>query len=268
MKKQFKLGVIGCGFDAVSVLRGVVLSDFIREKKIIVSDDDESNLDKVEYLGVRTTLDKRFVAENSEYVLFAVKSKDFDKIAEEISGIRPEKVISIIDGLSKSHIKNALGVGVIRVARAALNIPCSIGSGAIGVDMLDYNKSTDDTEFISNIFNSLGITVSLDENKLDAVAALSGNSAYSLMFIDGLVEAGIKCGLSKNEAKILAVQSVLGTAELLQRDEYSSEQLMMQACNAKNSALESVKTLESASFRKILCDSVLACKEKIQDGSK
>ena len=47
MKKQFKLGVIGCGQNAISVLRGVVLSDFIREKKIIVSDKNEEILDGI-----------------------------------------------------------------------------------------------------------------------------------------------------------------------------------------------------------------------------
>ncbi|MDE6586577.1 MAG: NAD(P)-binding domain-containing protein [Clostridia bacterium] len=268
MKKQFKLGVIGCGFDAISVLRGVVLSDFIREKKIIVSDKDEAQLDKVEYLGICTTLDNRFVAENSEYVLLAVSIKDFDKVAEDISGIRLEKVISIIGGLPKSHIKNALGVGLIRVARAVMNIPCSIGSGTIGIDMLDYNKCTDDTDFISNIFNKLGVVVSLEESKLDAISAMCGNSAHTLMYIDALIDAGTKCGLSKSEAKILAVQSVLGTAEILQREEYTGEQLMLQTCNDGNCALESVKVLENGDFRKLICNAVSASEAKIKEYRK
>lgn len=268
MKKQFKLGVIGCGADAISVMRGVVLSDFIREKKIIVCDTNETNLDNVGYLGVKTTLDVRFVAENSEYVLFAVSAKEFDKIAEEISGIRPEKVISVIDGVSKSRIKNALGVGVIRVARAVLNYPCAIGSGAVGLDMVDYNKSTDDTEFISNIFSYLGVTVSLDESKLDAVSALSGNSVYPLMFIDGLIDAGVKLGLSENEAKILAIQSVLGVAETLQREESSGDELMMRTCKNNPAALESVKFLENGALRKTVCGAVSACEAKIKELNK
>ncbi len=149
MKKQFKLGVIGCSFFSNAILRGVVLSDLIREKKIIVSDESEEELDKLEYLGVRTSTSNKFVAENSEFVLFAVKPKKFEAISKELEGIRPEKVISVMDGITKNSVKNSLGVGVIKVARAVLNLPCEIGSGAIGIDMVDFKKSTDECEFIT-----------------------------------------------------------------------------------------------------------------------
>lgn len=261
MKKQFKLGVIGCSASAVSVLRGVVLSDFIREKRIIVSDKSEDKLDGLNYLGVKTTLDNKFVAQNSEYLLLAVSPKQFNEVAESIEGVRPEKVISVMDGLTKSEIKNALGVGLIKVARAVLNAPCSIGSGAIGIDMTDFNKSTDDTDFLSNVFNRLGTVVSLEESKLDAVAALSGNSIYGLMLIDGLIDAGVKQGLTKNEAKILAVQSVLGTAELVQQGEKSVDELVLEESKG-GSAIEAVKIFEDGGFRKLVSQAVEACAAK------
>ncbi|MDE7329599.1 MAG: NAD(P)-binding domain-containing protein [Clostridia bacterium] len=264
MKKQFKLGVIGCSASAVSVLRGVVLSDFIREKKIIVSDDNEESLDGLNYLGVKTTLDNKFVAQNSEYLLLAVTPDKFNAVAESIEGVRPEKVISVMEGLTKSQIKNSLGVGLIKVARAVLNTPCSIGSGAIGIDMLDFNKSTDDTDFISNIFNRLGIIVSLEESKLEAVSALSGNGIYTLMLIGGLVEAGVKHGLTKNEAKILAVQSVSGMAELVQQGEKSIDELVMQECK-NSSSIEAVKAFEDGGFRKLVAQAVEASVLKIKE---
>ena len=265
MKKQFKLGIIGCGFMATTIMRGVVLSDFIREKKIIVSDKSEEKLDSVDYLGVKTTLDNKFVAENSEYLVLAVRPKSFEEVAKSIEGVRPEKVISVISGISKSTIKNALGVGLIKVARCVPNMACSIGSGVIGIDMVDYNKNSADTEFITNVFNLLGTVVSLNEDKLDAVSALSGNSVYPLVLIDSLVEAGEKIGLTKNEAKIFAVQSILGTAEMVQREEQSIDELIMQTCNNGGTAIESVKVLEDSAFRKIVSDAVEACFDKMRD---
>ena len=219
MKKQFKLGVIGCSYFSNAILRGVVLSDLIREKKIIVSDDNEAELDKLDYLGVRTTTSNKYVAENSEFVLFAVKPKKFEVISKELEGIRPEKVISVMDGITKSTIKNSLGVGLIKVARAIPNMPCEIGSGVIGLDMVDFNKSTDDCEFISAIFGTIGTIVSLEEGKLNAVYGLSGcGSAYTFMFVDALINAGVKQGLTKNEEKILTVQTLLCSAEMVQRE--------------------------------------------------
>ncbi|MDE7082668.1 MAG: NAD(P)-binding domain-containing protein [Clostridia bacterium] len=269
MKKQFKLGVIGCSFFSNAILRGVVLSDLIREKKIIVSDENEEELDKLDYLGVRTTTNNRFVAENSEYLLFAVKPKKFDAISKELEGIRPEKVISVIEGLAKSSVKNALGVGVIKVARVVLNLPCEIGSGAIGIDMVDFNKSTDDCDFLSSVFGTLGTIVSVEESKLNAVYGLSGSgSVYSFMFIDALIDAGMKQGLTKNEAKILAVQTVLGSAEMVQREENTVEELTVLACNKGGAAVDAVKVLEEKGFVDAVSSAVEACVNRAKEQTK
>lgn len=269
MKKQFKLGVIGCSFFSNAIIRGVVLSDLIREKKIIVSDENEDELDKLDYLGVRTTTDNKFVAENSEFVLFAVKPKKFEAISKELEGVRPEKVISVMEGLTKNTVKNALGVGLIKVARAVLNLPCNIGSGTIGIDMIDFNKSADDCAFISEVFGTLGTVVSLEESKLNAVYALSGcGPAYTFMFIDALVNAGVKQGLTKSEAKILAVQTVLGSAETVQREENTVEELTMLACNKGGAAVEAVKILEEKGFADAVYSAVEACVNRAKEQIK
>ena len=73
MKKQYKLGVIGGGFMATAILKGVVYSDFLRAKKIIVADPSEQARQKLSELGVYTTANNRDVAGNCEYLLLAVK---------------------------------------------------------------------------------------------------------------------------------------------------------------------------------------------------
>lgn len=266
MKKQFKLGIIGCGFMAQSILRGVILSDFLHEKKILVSDKSEENLDKVAYLGVRTTTENRAVAENSEFLIFAVKPQNFGEVINSLKGAKPEKVISIMAGIKKNEIKNAFGISAVKVARCMPNLPCSIGSGAIGIDMSDYNKSIDDTEFISNIFNCLGTVLSIDESKMDAVTGISGSGpAYAFMFIDSLIDAGIKQGLTRNEAKILAVQTVLGSAEMVGRDEQQPAELLMQVCSKGGTTIEAVKVFENNNFRGIVSEAVDACVKRSKE---
>ena len=136
MKKQYKLGVIGCGFMASAILRGAVLSDFIKAKRIIVSDTSIEKLENMgQELGVTVSDSNRYVAENSEYILFAIKPQTFPEVAQELKGICPEKVISIMAGVKKAKIKNSFGVGIIKVARCMPNLPCSVGSGMMAVDM-------------------------------------------------------------------------------------------------------------------------------------
>ncbi|MDE7181576.1 MAG: pyrroline-5-carboxylate reductase [Clostridia bacterium] len=269
MKKRFKLGVIGCGFMARAILRGVVLSDFLNEKKIIVSDVSEEALESVAELGVRTTADNAYVAENCDFLLFAVKPQNFDEAVKSLEGYKPEKVISVIVGLKKNAIKNAIGVGAVKVARCMPNLPCSIGSGVVGVDMSDFNKSLDDLEFISNVFGCLGTVLSVDETKMDAVTGISGSGpAYAFMFIDSLIDAGVKQGLTKNEAKILATETVLGAAEMVQRDEQSISELVMQVCSKGGTTIEAVKVLEEKNFRGIVDEAVEACVKRSKELSQ
>ena len=261
MKKRYKLGVIGCGFMANAIIKGVVLSDFLSARKIIVSDPDRDKLNDINgELGVDTTADNRRVVEDSEYVLFAVKPQSFDDVARVISDVRVEKVISIMAGVKKAYIKNALGVGLIKVARCMPNLPCSIGSGAMGVDMSDYNKNPDDTQFVSMLFSCLGTVLSLPEEKLDAVTGISGSGpAYVFMFIDSLIDAGVKQGLTRDEARTLAVQTVLGGAEMVQNSDKPLSELIMNVCSKGGTTIEAVKVLEENNFRDIVGKAVDAC---------
>ncbi len=270
MKKRYKLGVIGCGFMASAIVKGVVLSDFLSARKVIVSDTDGAKLDDISSeLGVEVTADNRRVAEESEFVLFAVKPQNFDEVAAGIADIRVEKVISIMAGIKKAYIKNALGVGIIKVARCMPNLPCSIGSGAMGVDLADYNNSVDDAQFIAMLFDCLGTVVSLPESKLDAVTGISGSGpAYVFMFIDALVDAGVRHGLTEDEARTLAAQTVYGAADMVTRTDKKLSDLIANVCSKGGTTIEAVKALEENNFRAAVDAAVDACVARSKELSK
>lgn len=267
MKKQFKLGIIGCGFMANSIIKGICESEFVRNRKIIVSDMAHDKLDAAadEY-GINVTDDNKYLAENSEYILLAVKPQNFAAVAEEIKGVNPEKVISIMAGVKKSVIKNTLGVGLIKVARCMPNLPCSVGCGMMGVDMSDYDKNRDDIDFIYGLFSCLGSVLSISEEKLDAVTGISGSGpAYAFIFIDSLIDAGVKQGLTKDEAQLLAMQTVLGSCQLLLETEKPLSELIMNVCSKGGTTIEAVKVFEENNFRGIISDAVAACVKRSKE---
>ena len=270
MKKQFKLGIIGCGFMASAIIKCISESEYIKPRKIIVSDLSEDKLNDVnESYGVCVTDDNRYVAENSEFLLFAVKPQNFPAVAKELEGICPNKVISIMAGVKKATIKNALGIGLIKVARCMPNLPCSVGFGMMGVDMSDYNSNTDDIEFIYNLFGCLGQVLSVSENKLDAVTGISGSGpAYAFIFIDSLIDAGVKQGLTKDEAKLLAIQTVAGSCRLLDESEKNLSELIMSVCSKGGTTIEAVKVFEEKGFRGIVSDAVDACVKRSKELSE
>lgn len=146
------------------------------------------------------------------------------------------------------------------------NLPCSIGSGMMGVDMTDFNKSPDDTEFISKLFDCMGTVLSIEESKMDAVTGISGSGpAYVFMFIDSLIDAGVKQGLTKDEAKVLAVQTVLGGAETVLHSSENLSDLIMRVCSKGGTTIEAVKVLEENNFRGIVNDAVDACVKRSKE---
>ena len=267
MKKMYKLGVIGGGFMAQAILKGAVYTDFIKPKKILVSDLNRDILDKVEYLGVQTTLSNREVAENSEYVLIAVKPQNIAKVAESLRGIPVGKVITIMAGVKKDTIRGLLFGDNLKIARAMPNLPCSIGSGMIALDASEMEDSVDDMTFVNSLFSNCGTVLGVPEEKLNAVTGISGSGpAYVYLFIDGLVKAGMRQGLTEDEAKTLAVTTVYGGAEMVaQSEDKTLDQLISAVCSKGGTTIQAVNSFKADDLEGTIARAVDACVKRAEE---
>lgn len=261
MKKQYKLGIIGCGEVATTLMRGAIESDFLRPKKIIVSDISEEQLDKVDELGVHSTNSNEYVAQNSEFLVLAVRAQDFPAVAASLKNVEHDKVVSLVSGLKKCDVKNALGVALaVRVARIEMNFPCSIGDGVIGADFSDFNNLRDDCDFLSNLFSNMGTILSVDEGKLNAIAVLS-DSTVAYLFMDAIIETGVKLGLTRAEAKLVAAHTMYGSADAAIIGDDGIMDLLKKSSRT-TCGLEAVKSFGKDDFARIVGDAVEACFKK------
>lgn len=270
MKKQFKLGVIGGGFMANAILKGLIYSDRLRSKKIIVADPSDAAREKLSELGVYTTANNRDVAGNCEYLLLAVKPQNFPAVAESVRGLPVEKVITIMAGVKKEKIRALLFGDSIKVARAMPNLPCSIGSGMTAVDLEDFSEDADDCSFILDIFDCLGNVLTVSEDKLNAVTGISGSGpAYVYMFIDGLIKAGVKQGLTEDEAKSLAVQTVLGGADMVAHsDDKTLDELIGAVCSKGGTTIQAVESFRRDDMEGMIDRAVSACVQRAKELSE
>ena len=270
MKKQYKLGVIGGGFMAHAILKGVIYSDFLKPKKIIVADLSQDALENIKYLGVNTTANNRDVAANCEFLLFAVKPQNFPSVAESLHGVPVEKIITIMAGVKKQKIKEQLFGSGIRIARAMPNLPCSIGSGVTALDLSDFEDSVDDCAFIDSVFNCLGNVLGVPEEKLNAVTGISGSGpAYVYMFIDGLVKAGVRQGLTEDEAKTLAVSTVFGGADMVAHAEDKTlDELIGAVCSKGGTTIQAVESFRRDDFCGMIDRAVSACVRRAEELSE
>lgn len=267
MKKQYKLGVIGAGFMARAIVKGAVYSDFIKPKKIIASDLSDEALAAMGELGVHCTKNNRDVAENCEYLLFAVKPQHFADVAESLRGVPVEKAISIMAGVRKATVRDALFEKNTKVARAMPNLPCSVGAGMVALDAEDFSDDIDDGAFVVSLFDCSGNVISVPEEKLNAVTGISGSGpAYVYLFLDGLIRAGVRQGLSEDEAKTLAVNTVAGGVEMVARSEDKSlDELVSAVCSKGGTTIQAVDSFRRDDLAGVIDRAVDACVKRAEE---
>lgn len=258
MEKKFKLGVIGAGFMSSAIINGVISSNYISPSDVIVSDISKQSLIKHRENGVNITTDNKYVCNNAEYVLFAVKPQSFNSVAECIKNSNANNFISIMAGVKISKIKTLLGD--VNVARCMPNTPCSVGYGAVGIDCSDY-KSQVDREFIKGLFKAFATVVEVPEDKLNVVTGISGSSpAYFYLFIKGIIDAGIKNGLSENDAKMLAVNTMIGSGKMIFNNaDKSLDELITAVCSKGGTTIEAINVYNQNELSKITENAISAC---------
>ena len=258
MKKNFKFGVIGAGFMATAIIKGVINSGLVNSNDILVSDVYEPALNNIKQLGVNITTNNKYLVDSSEFILFAVKPQSLTTVLDGIKDCSPEKIISIMAGIKRQRIKNVFPNA--KIARCMPNTPCSIGYGAVGIDLSDFaNKQ--DVEFIKSLFTSFADVVLLDESKMNAVTGVSGSApAYFYLFLQGVIEAGVSNGLSYDDAKILATKTMIGAGNMvLQNNEKSLDELINAVCSKGGTTIEAVNVYKANDLSNITKKAGDAC---------
>jgi pyrroline-5-carboxylate reductase len=151
---------------------------------------------------------------DSESAVLAVKPPDAQAGCRTIAGSGCRRMISIVAGVTVAQLEAWLGRG-IAVLRAMPNTPAVLGVGASG---LAGGSGVTEADFMwaEAVLSAFGVVARLPEYQLDAVTGLSGSGpAYVFLLAEALVEAGVNEGLDREVSRLLAVQTLLGSARLL-----------------------------------------------------
>ena len=208
------IGFIGGGNMAEALIKGMVQAGM---KDIIVSeprDDRRAYLEKT--YSAKTTSDNKEIVKQGAIVILAVKPQNMDDVTSEIAPfITGEKlVVSIAAGITLPYLTSRLATS--KIIRVMPNTPALVQEG---ISVLSMCECIHDKEMalVRGIFMSVGKVLVLPEKYMDAVTALSGSGpAFIALFTEAMIAAGIKMGLTEDTASELAVQTVIGTAKLLE----------------------------------------------------
>ncbi|MHB8217569.1 MAG: pyrroline-5-carboxylate reductase [Candidatus Sulfotelmatobacter sp.] len=167
-------------------------------------------------LNVTVGTDNVAAVRGADIILIAVKPQVVQEVVREIRGqlTSSQLIVSVAASVSTSMIENSLAEN-IPVVRAMPNTPCSIGSGMTAICKGKY-ANAEDVALTCSIFNVVGRTVVIDEKHMDAATGLSASGpAYIYIILESLAEAGVKVGLPRDVATLLAAQTTLGAARVV-----------------------------------------------------
>ncbi|HHW90099.1 MAG TPA: pyrroline-5-carboxylate reductase [Clostridiales bacterium] len=257
---KYKLGIIGLGNMGGAILSGVE-NDF--EGRILVSTLDAPKINNNDRKNIDIINDNKYLSQNCEYILIAVKPKDSKIILKEIEPYITNQniVISIMAGVKlASLIKSLPKAGAL--ARVMPNLAAKIGQSCSGIAF--YKASQTVQKFVIDLFKRIGKVVVLEEEKMDAVTAISGSGiAYVYYFIHSLIQAGQKVGLSEDESRKLALQTALGGVKMIETHPNQNIEDMVDAvCSKGGTTIEAIKTLKNQGFKKIIEQAVWAAYNK------
>ncbi|AHJ29760.1 pyrroline-5-carboxylate reductase [Nodularia spumigena CS-584] len=267
-----KFGLIGGGVMGEALLSRLIAREIYQASEVIVSEPLPTRQSYLrQKYNVNVTTDNGLVfTEASEVVFLAVKPQVFSAIAQELADVLTIQisplVISILAGVSLSQLESAFPQ--LPVIRAMPNTPATVGAGITAMCLGAYT-SPKHHKIAHQVFSAVGQVVEVSEMLMDAVTGLSGSGpAYVALMVESLADGGVAAGLPRGIANQLALQTVLGTATLLQENKIHPAELKDSVTSPGGTTIAGIAQLEKAGFRSAVIEAVKAAALRSQELGK
>ncbi len=272
MTNQKKFGLIGGGVMGEALLSRLISCGIYQPSEVVVSEPlaERRNYLEQEYKILAIADSSTAFSQVSEVVFLAVKPQIFSAIAQELGEVieigKKPLIISILAGVPLKQLEAAFpGLPIIR---AMPNTPATVGAGITAICCGAYTK-IQHTEVAKKLLASVGEVTEVSENLMDAVTGLSGSGpAYVALMIEALADGGVATGLPRAVANTLALQTVLGTAQLLQESQMHPAVLKDKVTSPGGTTIAGITHLERAGFRSALIEAVKAATKRSQELGK
>jgi pyrroline-5-carboxylate reductase len=242
-----KIGLIGAGNMATALARGW-------GEPVVVSDVDHGRAQLLaEQVGGEAPGANAYVADQADVVVLCHKPGQLDEVAEEIRD-RAKVIVSILGGTPLADVEAAYpGLPVYRFMP---NIPAEVGQG-----VFCYAPGTHASEGpeqdVLDMFGRIGTVVKLPEPLIDPATALMGcGPAFFALAVEALVDAGVRHGISPDEAGRLVVETMAGTAAVLREHGDDTAGLRRRVTSPGGSTARGLAALESGGLRAAFADAV------------
>ena len=258
-----RLGFVGAGTMAQGLARGIHAAGLAGA--ITAYDPVRELLDRFcAEVDATPAADNGAVACNAEIVFLAVKPQHLQTAAAELAtggvDLADRLVVSIAAGVTLARLAEWLpGARLIRVMP---NLPCVVGEMAAGFAR-GPSATEEDARVVGDLLRALGVALEVDEEHLNAVTALSGSGpAFMARLLQAFIDAGEACGLPRDAARALTLQTAKGTAALLLEHGYETADFVDMVSSPGGTTVAGRAVLESSDLHAVIAETIAAATER------
>ncbi|MEJ7643254.1 MAG: pyrroline-5-carboxylate reductase [Chryseolinea sp.] len=262
--KDLTIAILGGGNLGASIAEGLIKSKFIAPEQITITRRNVDALLPLKSLGVHTTSDNQEAVRRSDVIIVALKPYNVKEVMvslrDQFDPLR-HIIISVVTGLYLKDLMAIVGNGV-PIFRAMPNTAIAIQESV--TCLCHVGASLEQTEYVSSLFNQLGVAISIDEKLMDAATVLGAcGIAYALRFIRASTQGGIEIGFDAVTANLIAAQTVKGAAELLLKLKRHPEAEIDKVTTPKGCTIAGLNEMEHQGFSSSLIKGIITSYEKI-----
>ncbi len=244
-----KITIIGSGNIGLSLAKGLVKSNFSQASDITLTRRNLDYLKAYADEGYEISNNNEQAVTNADVVIFAVLPQQLNNVLANIVpvlDVKRQLFISVISGVSCEAVKQKLG-NEAQVVRAMPNTAIAIGQSmtCIATD----NASSENMAYVEAMFETVGAVAKINEDLMTSATALCAcGTAFFLRAIRAASQGGVEIGFHADEALKMAVQTVLGAANLLQQNQTHPETEIDKVTSPKGCTIAGLNEMEHNGF--------------------
>ena len=260
-----KVAIIGCGNLGLSLVHGLIEKDKTMASNIIATKRNIVQLKPLIEVGVQTTSDNKKAVRESNIIILSVKPYDTKSVIEEIrSELDPKRhiLVSVATSITNKEICEWAQLE-LPIFRAMPNTAADVREAVTAI--CHINASENDINVITQLFNSIGITIFINEELMESATILGAcGIAYVLRFIRAMTQGGIQVGFDSETAGRIVSQTVKGAAELLIKRKEHPESQIDKVTTPKGCTIVGLNEMEHSGFSSALIKGIVASYQKLE----
>lgn len=259
-----KIAFIGAGNMAKAIIGGLLAEGYSRDH-IIAAGPRLETLEKVQQeFHIEITTDNSAAAKKADVVVLAVKPQVLKDVCLALRDSLAHKplIISVAAGITTESLANWLGEGQA-IVRCMPNTPAQMRAGASGL-FANAQVSEEQKSLANAMLGAVGVVQWLDDEQLiNSVTAVSGSGpAYFFLFMEAMIDAGEKLGLSRDCATELTLQTALGAAMLAKASDCDVAELRRRVTSPKGTTEQAILSFERDQLRTSVLNAMAACSNR------